>query len=209
MSYVKLETENSGFPIDKYFGRRDIEAYNEFSPSAFYSRKKCSSSSSRSFTYESTQKLDLLHGSETAGLGTSTFIEGCHASRAAMQSPASLFNSEKDEKDNKLFGSRSHSNIDNIDLNCKRSFVQRIRGAKKNSQFNDSSVQVVNSSLGTSKQLDVEKGMFSNRRKKKLIPQNNFSVTSDNSESSCTSKGFLSRVRSLKVGDTRNNSREN
>ncbi|KAG5519353.1 hypothetical protein PMAC_001979 [Pneumocystis sp. 'macacae'] len=215
MSFVKLETESSGFPIDKYFGRRDIEAYNEFSPSAFYSRKKCSSSSSRSFTYEPTQKVELLHGSESTGLGTPTFIEGSYASRVAMQCAASLFDNEKfdnekNEKENRFFGFRGHSNIDNTDLNCKRSFVQRIRGSKKNSQSNDSSIQgLVNSSLGIPKQLDVEKSTFNSKKKKGSVPQSTFSVTSSDNSESCGSKGFLNRVRSLKVGGTRNSHTEN
>ncbi|EMR10503.1 hypothetical protein PNEG_01214 [Pneumocystis murina B123] len=90
MSFSKVDTENSKFSIDKYFGNRDVEAYNEFSPSAFYSRKNRSS--------------DLYHGSTTSGLGSSTFLEGTHASQASIRRVALLSDEEKNEKDNKSFG---------------------------------------------------------------------------------------------------------
>ncbi|KAG4300767.1 hypothetical protein PCANB_002877 [Pneumocystis canis] len=133
MSLTKLESENSGFPIDKYFGHRDVEAYNEFSPSAFYSRKKCSLDSSKSFTCESTQKVELPHSSETLGFSTSTFTEGSYSTSIAIQHPILLSDKDKNMRDNKFSRVRAHSNTDNNNLNCGNNFIQYISGVKKDS----------------------------------------------------------------------------
>ncbi|QSL65431.1 hypothetical protein MERGE_002742 [Pneumocystis wakefieldiae] len=198
MSFSKMDAENSKFSIDKYFGNRDVEAYNEFSPSAFYSRKNRSS--------------DLHHGSARSGLGTSTFLEGTHASQASIRRVALLSDEEKNEKDNKLSGFQGHCSTHDNDLNCKRSFAHRIRGSKKDSHSNFLSTYSMDSSYlsETSGQIDVEKTTFSTKKKNISIPQNNFqTISSDNSESSCASKGLLNRVRSLKVGGSRDNHSEN
>lgn len=195
MSFSKSDTESSGFPIDKYFGHRDVEAYNEFSPSAFYSRKNCSSSSSRSFAFESTQKVELLHGFETSGFDNTNFLED-----------------ENNEKENKFSGLQGCSNTDNNDLNPKRSFVQRICGVKKDSHYSGSFTHF--SSLPSlpeaiSNQSEIEKGTFNNKKDFSVQQSSHRTISSGNSESSCISKGLLSRVRSLKVGGSRNNHTEN
>ncbi|KAG4306269.1 hypothetical protein PORY_000257 [Pneumocystis oryctolagi] len=202
---LRLDTESLEFPIDKYFGHRDVEAYNEFSPSAFYSRKKCSSDSSRDFSYETMKKAKLLRNSEMTGLGT-PLVKVNHSNQIVMQHTTSLSDEEKDEKENKFFGFQSHSNVNNTNTNCKFSFVQRIRGAKKGSQFDSLPTQALNNESlpKISNQLEEKKGSLSTKKINNSVSQNNsLKISSNSSELSHSNKGFFSRVRGLKVGGNR------
>lgn len=191
MSFLKEDTtESLGFPIDKYFGHRDIEAYNEFSPSAFYSRNH-SSSLLKGFTFELPQKTELLHGSEMSNFDVSTSLEGIYVSQSVTQ-PVSLISNEDEKK------------------NRKHNLAQRIHNIKKNSQSNDLSTHsmIMSSSSETTKQIDLQKGIFSNK-KKNSISQSGFPTMSSENSESCNSKGLFSRVRSLKAANSRNNRSEN
>ncbi|KAH0560101.1 hypothetical protein GP486_003382 [Trichoglossum hirsutum] len=89
-AFPKGSANNSlgGAPIDpkrvdhsQYYGNRDAEAFTDFSSSK---------ADSQYYGYEgkafnATARVDPVHGDESLGLGTSTFLEGAPASRTAMQ----------------------------------------------------------------------------------------------------------------------------
>ncbi|KAH0542882.1 hypothetical protein FGG08_002742 [Glutinoglossum americanum] len=89
-AFPKGSANNSigGAPIDpksvdhsQYYGNRDAEAFTDYSASG---------AEPQNYGYEgrafnATMRVDPVHGDETLGLGTSTFLEGAPASRTAMQ----------------------------------------------------------------------------------------------------------------------------
>jgi hypothetical protein len=116
-AFPKGSANNSlgGAPIDpknvdhsQYYGNRDAEAFTDFSASR---------SDSQYYGYEgkafnATARVDPVHGDETLGLGTSTFLEGAPASRTAMQ-----------RRD-----SETEANLKVGGIQRKKSLAQKIRG---------------------------------------------------------------------------------
>lgn len=70
----------------------------------------------RSQSFNATARVDPVHGQETAGLGTSTFLEGAPASRAAIQRRDSEFEQQLQAQP--------------VSLSRKKSLVQKIRGVR-------------------------------------------------------------------------------
>lgn len=68
----------------------------------------------RTTSFDPTERTEPVHGEESAGLGTSTFLEGAPASRAAIQRRES-------ELENELNG---------LSLSRKKSLAQRIRAVR-------------------------------------------------------------------------------
>jgi hypothetical protein len=87
----------------------------------------------RSSSFDPTMKVDPIHGYESVGLGTSTFLEGAPASRAAMMARTNSENSAVMAEQGD--GSRPRATSDNASgLGRKKSVIQRIRGAYKGRQ---------------------------------------------------------------------------
>lgn len=70
----------------------------------------------RSSSFNPTARIEPVHGSETAGLGTSTFLEGAPASRAAIERRESEYEAQQVAQG----------------LSRKKSLAQRIRGGRSN-----------------------------------------------------------------------------
>lgn len=70
----------------------------------------------RSTSFNPTDRVDPVHGQETAGLGTSTFLEGAPASKAAMERRDSEY-----ENGQQIVGGT---------LSRKKSLAQKIRGVR-------------------------------------------------------------------------------
>ncbi|KAJ5220166.1 hypothetical protein N7468_009370 [Penicillium chermesinum] len=66
---------NSNIDINQFHGRME-EGYNDFSTAA--------TRNTEGMPFDATVKLEPIHGSESMGLGTSTFLDGAPASRSAM-----------------------------------------------------------------------------------------------------------------------------
>jgi hypothetical protein len=67
---------NTNMDLNQFHGRGE-EGYTDFSSVAF---KKAAA-----VDFDPSAKTELIHGAESMGLGTSTFLEGAPASRAAIQ----------------------------------------------------------------------------------------------------------------------------
>jgi hypothetical protein len=106
--------------LEQYHGRGQ-EAHGDFNEAAVvdddadYMRRP---QPDRSNSFNPTQRSELIHGSETAGLGTSTFLEGAPASRAAIQRRESEFEAQAQAQQQ--------------GLSRKKSLAQRIRGTRSN-----------------------------------------------------------------------------
>jgi hypothetical protein len=85
------------------------EGYNDFASSG-------NVKPTEGVNFDPTSRIEPVHGSESMGLGTSTFLEGAPASRSAMQRRVS----ENDE-----------SNLNAGGLQRKKSLAQRIRGINR------------------------------------------------------------------------------
>lgn len=66
---------NSNIDLDLFHGRME-EGYNDFSTSSLQR--------SGTVNFDPTQRVEPIHGTESYGLGTSTFLDGTPASRAAI-----------------------------------------------------------------------------------------------------------------------------
>ena len=77
-------------------------------------------SDSNASGFNSYQKMELLHGDETAGLGTSTFLEGAPVPRSAMQ---------RRESDEEATG------MNGPGLTRKKSLAQKLRGISRPRQY--------------------------------------------------------------------------
>ncbi|KAJ5965761.1 hypothetical protein N7481_012475 [Penicillium waksmanii] len=97
---------NSNIDLNLFHGRME-EGYNDFSTSA------AQRTGTETVSFDPRSLVDPIHGSETAGLGTSTFLDGAPASRSAMARRQS-------ENDQGLAPSGG--------LARKKSLAQRLRG---------------------------------------------------------------------------------
>lgn len=111
---------NKVMDYDKYHGRGD-EAHGDYNEAAVIEepaidpRKQAKPDTTNS--YDPTAR-EMLHGQESAGLGTSTFLEGAPASRAAIQRRESEYETQQfDERPG---------------LGRKKSLAQKIRGVRPN-----------------------------------------------------------------------------
>ncbi|KAK5789965.1 hypothetical protein VI817_007252 [Penicillium citrinum] len=68
---------NSNIDLNLFHGRME-EGYNDFSTSGAHR------SNTETVSFDPKSNVDPIHGSESAGLGTSTFLDGAPASRSAM-----------------------------------------------------------------------------------------------------------------------------
>ena len=98
---------NSNIDLNQFHGR-GAEGYSDFGDSGIYSAYKKSDAS-----FDPSSKLEPVHGAESMGLGTSTFLEGAPASRAAIQRRQSENESQAQQ---------------NGGLQRKKSLAQKIRG---------------------------------------------------------------------------------
>ncbi|KAI9774385.1 MAG: hypothetical protein M1840_004279 [Geoglossum simile] len=126
-AFPKGSANNSlgGAPIDpknvdhsQYYGNRDAEAFTDFSASGADPQSyggKYRSGVERTEAFNATARVDPVHGDETLGLGTSTFLEGAPASRTAMQRRES----------------ETEANLKSGGLQRKKSLAQKIRGINK------------------------------------------------------------------------------
>ena len=108
---------NKRMDYDKYHGRGE-EAHRDYNEAAItedvaepYRKPEAT------YTYNPTAR-EVLHGDESVGLGTSTFLEGAPASRAAIQRRESEYESQQPE--------------DRPGLSRKKSLAQKIRGVRPN-----------------------------------------------------------------------------
>ncbi|KAJ5884797.1 hypothetical protein N7495_009307 [Penicillium taxi] len=95
---------NSNIDLNLFHGRTE-EGYNDFSGGAIQRQPD-------TVTFDATARIDPIHGGETVGLGTSTFLDGAPASRSAARR----------QSENEA------SNAQNGGLARKKSLAQRLRG---------------------------------------------------------------------------------
>lgn len=99
---------NNDLDLNQFHGR-GAEGYSDFGDSGIYSAYK----KSNGVSFDPSSKLEPVHGAESMGLGTSTFLEGTPASRAAIQRRQSEYESQLQQ---------------NGGLQRKKSLAQKIRG---------------------------------------------------------------------------------
>ncbi|KAK5296674.1 Pal1 cell morphology protein-domain-containing protein [Cryomyces antarcticus] len=101
---------NKSINVDQFHGR-GVEGFTDYATSGVEETRK-RPSVERAISFNPKDRVEPVHGEESIGLGTSTFLEGAPASRTAIQ---------RRESDNEAsaFGSS---------LTRKRSLAQRIRG---------------------------------------------------------------------------------
>ncbi|TKA74815.1 hypothetical protein B0A49_02606 [Cryomyces minteri] len=101
---------NKSINVDQFHGR-GVEGFTDYATSGVEETRK-RPSVERAISFNPKDRVEPVHGEESIGLGTSTFLEGAPASRTAIQ---------RRESDNETsaFGSS---------LTRKRSLAQRIRG---------------------------------------------------------------------------------
>jgi len=102
---------NNNINIDQFRGHGMPEGYSDYATSGIDQYRK-RPSAERQLSFNPTDRVELVHGSETVGLGTSTFLEGAPASRTAIQ------RRESQTEDMATGGG----------LSRKKSLAQRIRG---------------------------------------------------------------------------------
>ena len=105
---------NSNIDLNLFHGRT-TEGYTDYSSSAV-AEAPAVRKGSQGQNFNPTAKIDPVHGDESMGLGTSTFLEGAPASRSAIQRRQS-----ETEPPN-------FSNGPNLGLQRKKSLAQKIRG---------------------------------------------------------------------------------
>ncbi|KAF2476942.1 Pal1-domain-containing protein [Lindgomyces ingoldianus] len=103
---------NKNIDLEKFHGR-GTEGFTDFATSGTVEFKKRPELEARSVSFNPKDRGDIIHGEETIGLGTSTFLEGAPASRTAMQ---------RRESENEAAA------LSNGGLGRKKSIAQRIRG---------------------------------------------------------------------------------
>lgn len=101
---------NSKIDLDRIHGR-GAEGFTDFGGSDLKDWKKRPELGERSVTYGPKERADIVHGEESYGLGTSTFLEGAPASRTAIQ---------RESENQKALADGG--------LGRKKSIAQRIRG---------------------------------------------------------------------------------
>ncbi|KAH2787928.1 hypothetical protein KXW38_004164 [Aspergillus fumigatus] len=99
---------NKNINLDQFHGTME-EGFNDYSSTG-------AARSGEAVSFDPKSRIEPIHGAESMGLGTSTFLEGAPASRAAMQRRAS-------ENENQL--------SQNGGLQRKKSLAQRLRGINK------------------------------------------------------------------------------
>jgi hypothetical protein len=100
---------NKNIDLDKFHGK-GAEGYTDFgAPAAEFKRPELDG---RSVSFNPKDRADIIHGEESIGLGTSTFLEGAPASRTAIQRRES----------------ETHNASGDGGLGRKKSIAQRIRG---------------------------------------------------------------------------------
>lgn len=104
---------NKNINLDQFHGTME-EGFNDYSSTG-------AARSGEAVSFDPKSRIEPIHGAESMGLGTSTFLEGAPASRAAMQRRAS-------ENENQL--------SQNGGLQRKKSLAQRLRGINKPQSIN-------------------------------------------------------------------------
>ncbi len=135
LAFAKDSTAMSmaaGPPIEpRYFGDHihDTQSFNDYGGSSLKTRPVVGI---RSTSFDPTSKVDPIHGSESVGLGTSTFLEGAPASRSAMMS-RTISEESSSVAGNSPSRPRATSDYAN-GLGRKKSVLQKIRGAYRDRQ---------------------------------------------------------------------------
>ncbi|KAI9883677.1 MAG: hypothetical protein M1823_004559 [Watsoniomyces obsoletus] len=106
----------------QFLGDRGAEAFSDFSKSGEepYGARNPRPAVDRSQSFDPVSRVDPVHGDESLGLGTSTFLEGAPASRTAIQRRES-------ESEGKLGGAG--------DMTRKKSLVKKIRSLNPSRQY--------------------------------------------------------------------------
>lgn len=102
---------NKNIDLERFHGR-GAEGFTDFSTAAIDDAKKKSM-----LSFDPLARVDPVHGEETYGLGTSTFLEGAPASRKAIERRESETQAEV---------------LQGGGLQRKKSLAQRIRGMSRN-----------------------------------------------------------------------------
>lgn len=104
---------NKNIDLETFHGR-GAEGFTDFASGVAETEsfKKRPEVHARSISFNPKDRNDIVHGEETVGLGTSTFLEGAPASKTAIQQRES----------------ENHEAIQNGGIGRKKSIAQRIRG---------------------------------------------------------------------------------
>lgn len=107
---------NKTFDVARYHGYADGDAHDDYGV-AYKTESKRPVNGLRAASFDPTARAEPIHGEETMGLGTSTFLEGAPASRKAIQRRESETEPASGPGVNTMPG-----------LSRKKSLAQRIRG---------------------------------------------------------------------------------
>ena len=133
---------NSRLNLDQFHGRGQ-DAYNDYSTSAVVDETGESlrrpNTTHRAQSFNPTDRTEAVHGDLTEGLGTSTFLEGAPASRAAIQ---------RRESENRA---AMEAEQQQQGLSRKKSIAQKIRAVRPRNTIygNPDGVGTPTSPLGT------------------------------------------------------------
>lgn len=110
----------------QYMGDRGAEAFSDFSQTRAvaseadeYDRRYARPKVDRTPAFDPVARVDPVHGDESLGLGTSTFLEGAPASRTAIQRRQS----------------EGESSLQGGGMSRKKSLVKKIRGLNPSRQY--------------------------------------------------------------------------
>jgi len=118
---------NKNIDLDTFHGR-GAEGFTDFGNSGDAELRKRPVVQQRSVSYNPKDRADIIHGEESVGLGTSTFLDGAPASRAAIQQR------EIDEQ---------RAMAEGGGLGRKKSIAQRFRGISQPRRgFNDGNPRI-------------------------------------------------------------------
>lgn len=170
------------------FGKQGPEAYNDYGAAKPVP-------SVRTNSFDPGMKTEPVHGNESLGLGTSTFLEGAPASKSAIQ----RVNSPQE--------SRPRATSERSGLVRKKSLAQKIRALKGSGPANDNVIGSPgaprSAGASTTNGLSQEYNpFFSENRDKDEKPTAAITVPEEEDPDNGAG-GLLKRVKSLKVSSRR------
>jgi hypothetical protein len=118
---------NKNIDLETFHGR-GAEGFTDFSTSAAPEFKKRPELENRSISFNPKDREDIVHGEQSVGLGTSTFLEGAPASRTAIQ--------QRESENRQALAEGG--------IGRKKSIAQRIRGiSQPRRDFRDGNARIM------------------------------------------------------------------
>lgn len=193
-----------------YFGDHvnNVESFSDYGNLGGQTRP---GAGARAASFNPTSNIDQIHGYESVGLGTTTFLEGAPASRSAMLARTV---SDNGGRSNEL---RPRATSDHAaggsGLGRKKSVLQKIRGAYRDRAAESQDFPIAASPPSSPyKQKDKDAGYFEDPKDYKGAANITFQVTEEDSSNhlsplyrpssnggASATNGLIKRVKSLRV----------